>query len=108
MNRSYLRRVIREMVKEALESTSESTPEPSRWSYEDALERYSELLKTHLQSIKPSDYKGHPSGLGAYMRQRLLAGYDALDKGMLETGWTTQQIGDENMKRTGQRIEQLS
>jgi len=99
MNTSNLRMLIREMVKETAES--------SRWSYEAAQERYAELLAKHLQSVRPSDYRGHPSGLRAYMVQRLKAGYDALDRGMLETGWTTGQITDEAERRTRERIRSL-
>jgi len=99
MNKTHLKFLIREMVQEALE-------EP-RWSYEDALERYTELLNVHLRSVKPSDYQGPPGGLKDYMTKKLLSGYDALNHGMLETGWTTKEITDETGRRTKQKIRPI-
>jgi hypothetical protein len=98
MNRTHLKFLIREMVQETLEE--------SRWSYEAALERYAELLDVHLRSVKPSDYQGPPGGRGLkdYMTKKLSAGYDALNRGMMVTGWTTEEITDETVRRTKIKI----
>lgn len=92
---------VRKIIREEIQRSTE------RWSYEEALERYDELLTKHLKSVRASEFTGPRSELNQYMTSRLKAGYEALDQGMLETGWSTQEITDETQRRTRQRIKGL-